>query len=165
MQNMQITGLVDRCELITKETEFMFEDAKNGLKRDSKDDTLYWYYFKLGDERFTIKDQAATGVYTYVLEIEMAHKPTKQQEVIIKNVFEAYLKLKGENVLDSLKSIEKLLKKESIICKLNVTHLEKTLNGNFNVKHAAFNGPIDIDLVSVKEDKIVSSEHTEEVTV
>ena len=166
MQNIEIYGSVDRCELIKKETEFMFEDARNGLDREDKDAGLYWYYFKLGDQRFTIKNQAATGMYVYNLNVEMDYKPTKEQEINIKNVFEAYLKLKGEAVLDCIKNIEKVLKKDfNIACKLTVCHLEKALSGNFHVNHSAFSKPIDIDLVSAQSEKIVTTEKTEEVGV
>ena len=166
---MNIFGTVKRNEMIKEETEMMFPDAKKYTEeqRLAKNDiAIDWYFAKMGDQRFKIKNQIAKAKYQYEIEITSKTALTEEQIAQVQNVIDSVLMLKGEKIIDSTKSIEKVLKRNfGIVCSIDFLNLQREFKGGFKVEHEAFDEPITVDLVSVESDKIVEINKENEATI
>jgi len=166
---MNIFGKVKRNEMIKGETEMMFPDAKvfsDEERTSGKAQGADWYFAKLGDQRFKIKNQIAKAKYEYMIEITAKKDLTNEEIAQVQNVVESIFMLKGEKIVDSTKPIEKVLKRNfGIICSIDFVYLQRDFIGDFEVKHEAFGGPITLSLVSTESDKIVELNNENEATI
>lgn len=168
MNQTIIGGTVKREEYLKDEQEMMFQDAKFHSDEDrfNKDLELDYYFKKWGDVRFKIKDQVATAGYIFNVEVSSLKELTKQERANIKNIIDSCIILKGDKVVDSVKSIQKIIKKEcNINCGINFINLEKKLEGAFSVNYSGIQVKNSVYLESVENSKIVSSDHNDELMV
>ena len=159
-------GTVERKEIIKEEQEFMFPEAKEYSDEDRlKPELALDYYFKkFGDTRFTISGKATTARYNYDIEINTSNEITEDKLVEIDNIINCYVVLKGDKVLESIKLIEKRIKKEvGVSCSIEFIRLSKMLKGTFEVEHGSF-GSVELNLESAETKELVPLNITEEVT-